>query len=376
MKPRTLVAVLVVLVFAIAGCATQPFDATNVGQAAIDKTALPDPSIQDRLLALDPEHISEKDVREVLAKGPTPRIMLLHGGVYPVHLVMSSFGQFLTGMGYPEAKIRDPGNGDWSYSPYLRTEQLAGLVAWQYEHDGLRPMLIGHSQGGLAAVRILKDLDGQNGNDIRVWNPLTATLEDRTTIVDPFTGKTRPVIGLSVSYASAIGAGGWALLLPNWWENLETLRKIPNTVDDFTGFFIEVDLFALSLPGNPLDKPYEHNGTAHVRNVMLPATYNHVVAPLTETLAQDPVVRDWINAYVPGDKRDTSSLPPEAAGHILWAADVWYSIKKHWCLEAQHWVRAQRDRARTAEQPRKSSIARSVPEGIFRMVREGFADAP
>ena len=119
-----------------------------------------DAALQARIIALDPAHISDRDVREVLAKGPTPRMMLLHGGVYPVHLLMESFGAFLTGMGYPEAGIRDPGSGDWSYSPYLRTSQLAGLVAWQYEHDGMRPMLIGHSQGGLSAVKILKDLAG------------------------------------------------------------------------------------------------------------------------------------------------------------------------------------------------------------------------
>ena len=28
--------------------------------------------------------------------------------------------------------------------------------------------------------------------------------------------------------------------------------------------------------------------------------------------------------------------------NILWAADVWYSIKKQWCLEAQRLVRAKR----------------------------------
>jgi hypothetical protein len=267
--------------------------------------------------------------------------MLLHGGVYPVHLIMESFGTFLVGMGYPEAQIRDPGNGDWSYSPYQQTSRLAGLVAWQYEHDGLHPMLIGHSQGGLSAVRILKDLAGWGG-DVRVYNPLTGTLEDRTTIVDPLTGRTRPVVGVSVAYASAIGAGGLALVLPGWWESLDTLRQIPDTVDEFTGYRIEVDLIALSLPGNPLDRPYENGGKAHVRNVMLPATYNHVVVPLTAVLADDPAVRDWINSYVPDQPADTSSLPASAAGHVLWAADVWYSIKKHWVTELQQLIRARR----------------------------------
>ena len=349
-----LIASITAASLALAGCATQPFDqAVGEHPPATAQAArqLPEPAVQARLLALDPEHISDRDVRETLAKGPAPRIMLLHGGVYPVHLLMESFGRFLTGMGYPESQIRDPGDGDWSYSPYLRTSQLAGLVAWQYEHDGMRPMLIGHSQGGLSAVKILKDLAGQNGDVIRVWNPLTATLEERTTIVDPLTGRERPAVGVSVAYASAVGAGGWALILPNWWEDLDTLRKIPDTVDEFTGYFIEVDLFALSLPGNPLDRKYENGGKAHVRNVTLPATYSHVVVPLTRSLAEEPAVRDWINAYVPGDNRDTSSLPGDAAEHVLWAADVWYSIKKHWCLEAQRWVRAQRARVATESAP-------------------------
>ena len=342
---KFLIASLAAITLALAGCATQPPE--QPPEAATPAARWNnDAALQARLLALDPAHISDRDVRETLAKGPTPRIMLLHGGVYPVHLIMESFGNFLVGMGYPEARIRDPGNGDWSYSPYLQTSQLAGLVAWQYEHDGVHPMLVGHSQGGLSAVRILKDLAGWGG-DVRVYNPLKGALEDRTTIVDPLTGRERPVVGVSVAYASAIGAGGLALVLPGWWESLDTLRKIPDTVDEFTGYRIEVDLIALSIPGNPLDRPYENGGKAHVRNVMLPATYNHVVAPLTADLAEDPTVRDWINAYVPDQPADTSMLPVSAAGHVLWAADVWYSIKKHWCLEAQQWVRAQRARVAT-----------------------------
>ncbi|MEO8536427.1 MAG: hypothetical protein ABI533_02795 [Betaproteobacteria bacterium] len=340
----------------LAGCMSQPFDRSAADRAAAGAPAstrwTTDAATAARILALDPDHVTDRDVRETLAKGPTPRIMLLHGGVFPVHLVMESFGEFLTGMGYPEAQIRDPGNGDWSYSPYLPTSQLAGLVAWQYEHDGLHPMLIGHSQGGLSAVKILKDLAGLNGSTLRVWNPLTGTLEERTTIVDPMTGRERPAIGVSASYASAVGAGGFALILPGWWESLNTLRQIPDTVDDFTGYFIEVDLFALSLPGNPLDRRYEASGSAHVRNMTLPATYSHVVVPATASLAQDPAVRDWVNAYVPDTPHDTSSLPAAAADHVLWAADAWYSVKRHWCLEAQRWLRAQRPRVAAESAPR------------------------
>jgi pimeloyl-ACP methyl ester carboxylesterase len=298
--------------------------------------------LEDQILAMDPERISAADVA-TLGMGPTPRIMLLRGGIYGVHLVMESFGEFLVGMGYPEAKIRDPATGEWSYSPYDYSDRLAGLIAWYYERDALRPMLVGHSQGGLYAVKILKELAGQRSPRLYVWNPLAGNAENRTTITDPLTGKEREVVGLSVSYASAIGAGGWSLVLPNQWESLETLRKIPDTVAEFTGYFITVDFIALTFPGNPLDSRYEGSAKVKVRNVDLPAGYNHVIAPLSRELARDPSVRDWINAYVPGIDVDESRLPEYAQGHVLWAADVWHSIKKHWCLEAQALIVARRN---------------------------------
>jgi pimeloyl-ACP methyl ester carboxylesterase len=300
-----------------------------------------DQVLENRILALDPEHLGDTDVA-TLAAGPTPRIMLLRGGVYPVYLVMESFGEFLVGMGYPEAKIRDPSSEEWSYSPYDSTERLAGVVAWHYEHDALRPMLIGHSQGGLYAVKILKELAGQRSDGVTVRNPVTGANENRRTITDPLTGVQRPVIGTSVAYASALGAGGWSLVLPNQGENLATLWTIPESVDQFTGYFISGDLIALSFPGTPLDSQYVGSGKVTVRNVVLPADYSHITTASTRELARIPEVRDWINAFVPGQSADPSRLPGDAPLHVLWAADVWYSIKMHWCLEAQRLIRARR----------------------------------
>ena len=160
----------------VASCAMQPASMDVVAPVRGDFTVLKarglDRALEDRILALDPYRVSTRDVADVLAKGPAPRIMLVHGGVYPVHLAMSSFGTFLVAMGYPDAKIRDPGNGDWSYSPYSTTARLAGIVAWQYEQDAMRPMLIGHSQGGLYVVKILKELAGRYHERLSVWNPV------------------------------------------------------------------------------------------------------------------------------------------------------------------------------------------------------------
>lgn len=330
----------------IAGCATPP---RSADEAAASKPtpaarATIDAAVAEQILAMDPERVSAADV-DVLKKGPAPRIILLHGGIYPVHLIMMSFGRFLTGMGYPESQIRDPGDREWSYSPYQDSTDITGLVAWAYERDGMRPMLIGHSQGGIQAVKVLRELDGQMSPEIHVWSPITHAAEPRSSIVDPFTRKERPVVGLTVSYASAVGAGGAALMLPNQWNMIGRLQTIPDSVDEFTGFQIGLDTVAWTLPGQE-ESRYRANGKARVRNVELPAWYNHVTVPVTQALARDEKTRDWINAYMPGSNADPAGLPGDAAFHVLWAADVWYSIKKHWVLEAQRLIRAQQEQAR------------------------------
>ncbi|HEY1436827.1 MAG TPA: hypothetical protein VGG82_04920 [Casimicrobiaceae bacterium] len=300
--------------------------------------------LEERILALNPERISEQDVRATLSKGPTPRIILLHGGIYPVHLIMTSFAAFLERMGYPEEKLRDPIDGAYSQSPYSNSDRLAGEIAWFYEHDGVRPMMIGHSQGGVQAVKVLYELEGAFGDKIAVWNPVADSAEDRTTITDPLTGNTRPVVGISVAYVSVVGAGGAAFLLPNQWNMLHRLRTIPDSVEEFTAFIIPGDLIAWSFPGTPGASHYRHDGVAKVRNVTLPISYNHVTVPITSSLADDPRAREWINAYQPaGGDEEELKAPSEVSGaNILWAADVWFSIKKHWCLEAQQLIRVKR----------------------------------
>ena len=331
-----------------AGCATAP----DRGQAAppsavqggsVLRSLALDRSLEERLLALDPEHITESDVKNTLAHVPTPRIMLIHGGVYGTHLVMATFARFLIDLGYPETKLRDPIDGEYSYSPYGASEQSAGAIAWYYEHEGVRPMLIGHSQGGIQAIKILYELVGSYRDKIAVWNPFTGTAENRASIIDPLTGADRPVVGgVSVAYVSVVGAGGAALLLPNQWSMVERLHTIPNSVEDFTGFSINVDFVAWDFGSTEKD-PYQHNGTAVVRNVRLPGTYNHVFVPLTERVNNDAAMRDWLNAFVPGGANPAP--PGETEGrafNALWTADVWFSVKKHWCLEAQRLVRARR----------------------------------
>lgn len=332
------------LALGLAACATTlpsidraRLEAQRVEKGSVLAETQLSPALQAKIVALDPEHVSDSDVRTVLAAGPTPRIVNVHGGIYPVHLVMESFARFLIGMGYPESKIRHPGDGRLSHSPYENSAQIAGVIAWYYERDGVRPLMIGHSQGGIQAVKVLHELAGSYSESVRVWNPLTDSAENRTTILDPLTGRERPVVGLKVGYASSVAAGGAALLLPNQWSMAGRLRSIPDTVEDFTGYSLGVDLIAWDLPG--VGTTYRASGAATVRNVELPATYSHVAVAATADLAEDPRMREWLNAYRPGQH---NGFPADAVSvtNALWAADVWYSIKKHWVLEAQRFVRA------------------------------------
>jgi len=334
----------------LAGCANAPSRAPAATTEApapgsVIKSLPLDAAAEDRILALDPEHISDDDVRQTLAKAPAPRIFEVHGGVYPVHLLMQSFSQFLIGMGYPEKSIRDPGDGAFSRSPYEDSERHAGEIAWYYEREGVRPILVGHSQGGIQVVKILHELAGTFGRERRVFNPLTGQFEERTTIVDPLTGRDQPVVGASVAAASVVGTGGWALALPVNWKVFPVVRKIPDTVDEFTGYRIGVDFFAWDAPGFEGVKTFHAEGKAKVRNVTLPAEYSHIFVPVTHQLATSAEMRAWLNAFDPENETGRAPVPDGAASNVMWAADIWHTIKKYWCIEAQRLIRARREAA-------------------------------
>src|SRR5439155_21226150 len=97
-----------------------------------------DAAVEGRLLALDAERISERDVREVLARAPAPRIINLEGSL-PV-VTMAPFAEFLVAMGYPEERIRDPNGGALAYSSSIDARRLAGWRAWYYERAGIVPV--------------------------------------------------------------------------------------------------------------------------------------------------------------------------------------------------------------------------------------------
>jgi hypothetical protein len=57
-------------------------------------------------------------------------------------------------------------------------------------------------------------------------------------------------------------------------------------------------------------------------------------------LAEQPKLRDWIDAYEPNAPPPLPTDPGIDTENLLHAADIWWSVKKHWCIEAQRAIRA------------------------------------
>ena len=322
----------------------EPARAATVERTEVNRSWRLTRAAEDRILALDPKEVSESDVREVLKNAPAPRMVNIHGGIYPVHLIAVSFSKFLIGMGYPERAVRHPGNRAYSLSCYDDAKLIAGVIPWYYEKEGMRPMIFGQSQGGMQSVKVLQRLASPPGGRLEVWSPLTWKPEGRYEITDPLTGKDRPAAGISIAYVASLGAGGIARAAPNQWAMLTKLRAVPDTVDEFTGFYLGLDLLGGDNLGFGGRNRFHATGSAKVRNVELPTSYSHVFAPSLAHLVNNKEAVDWINHYQQTDApKHPANLGGETRG-ILFGADVWQSVKKHWVLELQRLIRARRAR--------------------------------
>jgi pimeloyl-ACP methyl ester carboxylesterase len=329
------------------GCATykrrglEPAKAQQIEREVVCREIPLSREMEDRILALKPEHVTADEVAEVLSHAPAPRVFNIHGGIFPVHRRMISFSEFLVGMGYPRDRIRNPADGTYTFSCYERSDIVAGTIAWYYERDGLRAVLVGHSQGAMQAVKVLHKFAGNTATRLAVWNPLLWQSEKRYDITDPLTGQKRPVVGLQLSYVSAVGGGGLTRFLPNQWDMWGRLRKIPGSTEEFTGFFKGMDLLGGDFLGYGPANEYHSMGTAAVRNIRLPTKYRHGEIPDTEHLLKSEQIKKWINDYNPNDHPELPQFDADSR-HVLWAADVWFSVKRHWVLELQRMISARR----------------------------------
>lgn len=340
---RTLSSFLLLLALAAGGCGGQAFTTASPaspgmhGDDGLTERLLADRRLSEEILRLDPDRISRDQVRDVLSRAPAPRVILLNGSLPVVSMV--SVSRFLALMGYPESSLRSPVDGTYTRSSFQNSRRLAGTIAWYYERDGMMPIIIGHSQGGMLALKVLHELNGSFGGYPRVWSPFAKEPEDRYTIIDPLSGEETPVGDLRVGLVSAIAAGHFMRLILGQWEMLPRLRQVPDTVEEFSGYHIRNDILGGGIVGT--GGRYTASGTALVNNMVLPSSYSHFTIPLIEGLARDEDMRQAIDAYHPDEATAwTDGLGDKKGERILFAADLWYRIKKHWCTALQRMIGA------------------------------------
>ena len=109
------------------------------------------------------------------------------------------------------------------------------------------------------------------------------------------------------------------------------------TMQPFADFLV-----AMGYPAPQLvdPEPYRADGSATVRTVTLPASTGHIGSSRARHLAENPVTRAWIDGYRPGGRR---ALPTGVGTtNLVHAADIWFSVRRHWCVEAQKLIHARR----------------------------------
>ena len=266
------------------------------------------------MLALDPERISEGQVRELLVLAPAPRVLLFKGSL---GADMESFGAFLQRMGYPPQQLRNPATGRYSYRfqwngcSCVECEALAGSIHQLVRNDGMAPMLVGHSGGGVTVGRILQLLAAADGAVPRL--PFAATL----------------------------GTGAllrWAPAFPGCAADVPRLGLVPASVQQFTGYRIAGDPFTSLMGFGDFRAMGGGAVQADVRNVLLPAQVSHVNAFEVDGYAEHPVVRAWIDAYRPGSITPLPDAPGLDLTNLRHTADLWHSLRTHWALQAQQWA--------------------------------------
>jgi hypothetical protein len=101
------------------GCGTvhrhglDPRRAAAIEKATVARQQRLSNELEERILALDPGHVTGQDIHETLSRAPAPQIINIHGGLTKVIPMMVSFSEFLAGMGYP---LKHHQRGRWTYS--------------------------------------------------------------------------------------------------------------------------------------------------------------------------------------------------------------------------------------------------------------------
>jgi hypothetical protein len=300
--------------------------------ASLNVTPAVDAASEDRILALNPEQISAAEVRDVLSRATAPRIINLQGSL--AWITMQPFAEYLVAMGVPEERLRNPANGTLSYSSFADSERLAGTLAWYYENEGMMPMLIGHSQGGMLAIRCCMSWSALSRIDRRA-EPRHRRIRSPHSITDPSDGRVRPV---SASKYPLRPRSLRANCRVCCWDSGRCSANCgdSDSVEEFTGFTILWDPIAGTFPeASPTMRPVPPRCAMWIAGGH--ESYRTADAKELATHANTRMDRP-----VSTGRTDAAGRGGRRPGNLVVAADIWYSVKKHWCLEAQRVIRQRR----------------------------------
>ena len=252
--------------------------------------------------------------------------------------------------------------GRRSLSSFVDARRFAGEIAWHYERDGVMPILVGHSQGGMVVIKTLHLL-AERERPSPSGIPVTARREARTWIDRPAHRPARTPVGeLRIAFAAVLATGSLPRLLLAQWDVLPILRDVPDSVVDFSGFSIPWDPIAGTGPTPP---PFRATGGGP-RAQRRAARELRPHRPAERRAPCAPTPRRG-RGSMPGGPRPRRHRRPRGRTRptCSYAADLWYSIKRHWCEAAQAtpWAEAA-DRDAGAAQPlpvRHAALARTAP---------------
>ena len=338
----------------VSGCASLTFEETyrplRPGPHGWDALSQ-DPELSRRILGLDPNRVSQRDISDILSKGPTPWLMTI-APLPPWSVEFLNLIKFFVKSGYPANRIGDPRSNDYRIDWRERPEIIGGMTAWFYENDGMAPILIGWSGGGILAVHVLHTLNGSPDTEkVRMVSARTGEIEERTWFRDFHTGERRPMSALRIPFAAALAAGGLGRYVqPKIWPIVHGLHQVPDTVHEFLGFKSPQDIFGTDMlngsdAGFVEANRFQAMGSANVRSIMTDDSYDHFWVVHCNELLETPEGTVWVQNYRPDsshghrDYRHTIEFSFIEGKRNLFCGEIWHAVKKHWALSAQRVAR-------------------------------------
>ncbi|MCA9396583.1 MAG: hypothetical protein KC649_05375 [Candidatus Omnitrophica bacterium] len=295
-----------------------------------------DPDISADLNKLDKMRLTRRDLSEVLSSYPAPRIFGIGGGVYTAHILMEDLAEFLTGMGYPAESVYHPDDGKFAVSSYSDPEKIAGETLFYYQYEGVRPVYIGHSLGGVQAIKTAHFFSGNFGHKkVKIFDPIAGRYSNQKDFVSPLSGEHVSFSSLKpIAHLIAVGSGGISRVFPSQWSMGERVKQVPDSVLRMTGIHLEGDWLGNDFLTGKEQNEYQSLGSARVENFYLPPGHNHVTLIRTKHLLEHPEVREWIDSYNPHTFTAIPEGLPGNTDNILLAAELWHILKEEWYLAA------------------------------------------